>query len=192
MRASAVAASAIAFATLTIHTPRALAVEPTAFERFATDAATSVTSRVVGSLTALDATVEVAALVAVARAEGAVHALGARFELSNNGGREHVYLDRPQLERLLMELDLMELGKQAAARMGQETTRGTRVTGTESCWMPRPVQRILCPEIVASPAWNGLRLWTFGGAEFAFRDRTSTELRALVERAVTALNEMPE
>ena len=56
--------------------------------------------------------------------------------------------------------------------------------------MPNPVRRILCPEIQTAPDWNGLRLWTFGGARFDFRDRTVTELRELLERAVTELDEL--
>ena len=65
------------------------------------------------------------------------------------------------------------------------------VNGTEGCWMPNPVQRILCPELQTAPRLGtGLRLWTFGGATFDFRDRTVTELRELVERAVTELDEL--
>ena len=73
---------------------------------------------------------------------------------------------------------------------GERTARGNSVTGTEACWMPNPVQRILCPELQRASTWTGLRLWTFGGATFDFRDRNVADLRELVERAVTELNEL--
>ena len=46
------------------------------------------------------------------------------------------------------------------------------------------------PGAAARLTWTGLRLWTFGGATFDFRDRTVADLRELVERAVTELNEL--
>ena len=115
---------------------------------------------------------------------------GARFELRNNGGIEQIYLDERQLAKLESDVGLMELGDAAAARRGERTARGNSVTGTEACWMPNPVQRILCPELQRASTWTGLRLWTFGGATFDFRDRTVADLRELVERAVTELNEL--
>ena len=84
----------------------------------------------------------------------------------------------------------MELGDAAAARQGERTARGNSVTGTEACWMPNPVQRILCPELQRRRDVDRPRLWTFGGATFDFRDRTVADLRELVERAVTELDEL--
>jgi len=73
---------------------------------------------------------------------------------------------------------------------GERTARGNSVTGTEACWMSNPAQRILCLELQRASTWTGLRLWTFGGATFDFRDRNVADLRELVERAVTELNEL--
>jgi hypothetical protein len=167
------------------------AAEPTAFERFATDPDTAlVASAAIGSLGSVDSTVEITALVALARADAARRMRGVRFDLRNNGGAEQVYLDEPQLERLLMELDLMELANAADTTERQAAGAAIWVVGTETCWMPNPVQRILCPERVRAPAWSGLRLWTFGGEVFEFRGRDTAELRDLVERAGAALREM--
>ena len=113
-----------------------------------------------------------------------------RFDLRNNGGAEQVYLDEPRLERLLMELDLMEVASAADATKPQGAGAAMSVMGTETCWMPNPVQRILCPERVRASAWSGFRLWIFGGAAFEFRGRDTGELRDLVERAGTALREL--
>jgi hypothetical protein len=163
------------------------AAEPTAFERFATDPGTAVeVVRDLGSLTSVDATVRVTLLVGAARIDNA-RMRGVRFELRNNGGVEQVYLDELQLEQLLGELDLMGSLKDEAF---SGRTAGMQVLGTESCWMPTPALRILCPEVQRAPAWSGLRLWTFGGALFEFRDRTSADLRALVARAATALGKL--
>ena len=164
---------------------------PTAFERFATDPDTVVAaSREVGSLTSVDSTVTVTVLVVAMRADPSQRMRGARFELRNNGGIEQIYLDDRQFTKLESDVGLMELGDAAAARRGERTARGNSVTGTEACWMPNPVQRILCPELQRASTWTGLRLWTFGGATFDFRDRNVADLRELVERAVTELNEL--
>ena len=72
----------------------------------------------------------------------------------------------------------------------QERSDPERVNTAALGQTPNPVQRILLPEIQRRLAWNGLRLWTFGGARFDFRDRTVTELRELLERAVTELDEL--
>lgn len=168
------------------------AVAPTAFEAFVTDPSTVVAeARDVGSLASVDSTLKVTALVAAARADDARRMRGVRFELSNNGGAEQIYLDEPQLERLLMELDGIELAKDKAFGQAPGTLLGgMSVLGTESCWMPNPVQRILCPELQRAATWSGLRLWTFGGATFDFRDRDSAELRGLVERASAELRKL--
>jgi len=167
-------------------------VRPTAFERFATHPdSVVVASREVGSLTSVDSTVTVTVLVVAMRADPSQRMRGARFELRNNGGVEQIYLDDRQFTKLESDVGLMELGDAAAARQGEHTARGNSVTGTEACWMPNPVQRILCPELQRRAAtWTGLRLWTFGGATFDFRGRNVADLRALVERAVTELNEL--
>ena len=159
-------------------------VAPTAFEQFATDPDTAIaTSQVTGSLASADATVEAAVLLAEARSDSARRMRGVRFELRNAGGAERVYLDERQLAKLKTEVILLE-------RSPQPATTGRRIQGTESCWMPDPVQRILCPEMQMSPEFNGLRLWTFGGARFDFRDRSLTELRELLERTDAALAEL--
>jgi hypothetical protein len=110
-----------------------------------------------------------------------------RFDLRNNGGTEQIFLDEPQLERLLEELDLMEYAKDKAFAQAGAPRGGNVVHGTASCWMPNPVQRILCPELVRAATWSGLRLSTFGGRSLDFRDRDSAELRKLVELAVSAV-----
>ena len=82
----------------------------------------------------------------------------------------------------------MERFKDPKFSEDQRRARGTTVQGTESCWMPNPVQRILCPEMQAAPQWSGLRLWTFGGdLIFEFRDHGIEELRELSERAADEL-----
>ena len=69
-------------------------VEPTAFERFATDPGTVViASHEIGSLRSLDATAKVTVLAGADRADAARRMRGVRFELSSNGGTENVYLD---------------------------------------------------------------------------------------------------
>ena len=166
-------------------------VTPTAFERFATHPdSVVVASREVGSLRSVDSTVTVTVLVVAMRADPSQRMRGARFELRNNGGIEQIYLDDRQFTKLESDVGLMELGDAAAARRGERPARGNSVTGTEACWMPNPVQRILCPELQRASTWTGLRLWTFGGATFDFRDRNVADLRELVERAVTELNEL--
>ena len=167
----------------------AAGVEPTAFERFATDPGTVViASREIGSLRSLDATAKVTVLVGADRADAARRMRGARFELSSNVGTETVYLDESQLERLGGELGLMDRFKDPTFSDDQPRARGMTVQGTESCWMPNPVLRILCPELQAAPSWSGIRLWTFGGDIFEFRDHGIEELRELIERAVDELD----
>jgi hypothetical protein len=163
-------------------------VAPTAFETFATRPDTLIAGqRDVGSLTSLDSTLTVTALVAATRTDGQ-RMRGVRFELRNNGGTERIYLDDRQLAKLEQDVGLMELSLTAGAA---QLRGGNSVVGTEACWMPHPVQRILCPEMQWAPAWTGLRIWTFGGSKtFEFRDRTVVELRGLVERSVTELNEL--
>jgi hypothetical protein len=162
---------------------------PTAFERFATDPdIVMAESREVGSLASLDATVKVTVLLATARADETRRMRGVRFDLSNNGGTERIYLDERELAKLKMEVALMERFNNVERAQTAGVTGATQVHGTESCWMPNPVRRILCPEIKAGADWNGLRLWTFGGAAFSFRDRSITELRELVERTVEELD----
>jgi hypothetical protein len=166
-------------------------VAPTAFERFATHPdSVVVASREVGSLRSVDSTVTVTVLVVAMRADPSQRMRGARFELRNNGGIEQIYLDDRQFTKLESDVGLMELGDAAAARRGERTARGNSVTGTEACWMPNPMQRILCPELQRASTWTGLRLWTFGGATFDFREGNVADLRELVERAVTELNEL--
>jgi hypothetical protein len=169
-----------------------VAVAPTAFEAFLAEPSTDVAAaREVGSLASVDSTVKLTILVAAARADDSRRMRGVRVELSNNGGAEPIYLDEPQLERLLLELDMMELAKDKAFGQAQGAAPGgMSVLGTESCWMPNPVQRILCPELQRAATWSGLRLWTFGGAVFDFRDRDSAELRELVERAAAELRKL--
>jgi hypothetical protein len=165
------------------------AAAPTAFEALATHPDTVVaSSREVGSLASVDSTLTVTVLVAAARTDAARRMRGARFDLRNNGGTEQVYLDARQLAKLETDVGLMELGGALAPEPATAASPGVRVLGTEACWLPQPVQRILCPELQQAPSWTGLRLWTFGGAIFEFRNRTVAELRALIERAVTELN----
>lgn len=162
-------------------------VAPTAFETFATHPDTLVAvQREVGSLSSLDSALTVTVLVTAARTD-AQRMRGARFELRDNGGTEHIYLGESQLAKLEQDVGLMELSLTAGAA---QLRGGNSVVGTEACWMPNPVQRILCPELQWTPAWTGLRIWTFGGKSFEFRDRTVVDLRGLVERSVTALNEL--
>lgn len=164
---------------------------PTAFERFATDPAIGVAvSHEVGSLVSVDATVKVTVLLATARTDETRRMRGVRFDLSNNGGTERIYLDERELAKLKMEVALMERFNNIERAPTAGLTGATQVHGTESCWMPNPERRILCPEIKAGADWNGIRLWTFGGAAFVFRDRTITELRELVERTVVELEEL--
>ena len=163
-------------------------VEPTAFERFATDPGTVVVAtRETGSLRSLDATAKVTVLVAADRADSARRMRGVRFELRSNAGTDNVYLDERQLERLNNELSLMDRFKDPQFGDDQHRARGTVVQGTESCWMPNPVLRILCPELQSAPSWSGLRLWTFEGDIFEFRDVGIEEPRELVERAADEL-----
>ncbi len=160
-------------------------VAPTELERFVTHPDTVVAvQRDVGVLVSLDSTLAVTVLVAAARSDARAMR-GARFELHDNGGTERVYLDERQLAKLEQDVGLMELGLTATVRA---VPGGHSVLGTEACWMPDPVQRILCPEMQWAPAWSGLRIWSFGGKAFDFRDRTVVELRELVERSVTELN----
>jgi hypothetical protein len=169
----------------------AAAPEPTAFERFVMEPNIVVAaSREIGSLASVDSTVAVTVLLAQSPADQLRRMRGVRFDLSHNVGTERIYLDERELAKLRNEVALMERFNTAALGRTGGVTSAQTVHGTEGCWMPNPVRRILCPEIQAAPDWNGLRLWTFGGARFDFRDRTVTELRELVERAVTELDEL--
>lgn len=162
-------------------------VAPTPFEAFVTDPDTAVAAqREVGSLTSLDSTITATVLVAAHRVE-ARSMRGAIFELRNNGGADLIYLDKRQLAKLEQDVGLMELGLTAKAQVAPRAG-GSWVLGTEACWMPNPVQRILCPELQWAPAWTGIRIWAYGGKTFEFRDSTVPELRELVERSVTELN----
>ena len=146
-------------------------------------------SQEIGSLRAPDA-VGTLTVLAVSGQAGATPPLrGVRIDLTNNAGSDRVYLDANQLDVLRGELDLMVRFKDASFAESRKSLApgGTFVHGTESCWMPKPEERILCPSAVIGSDWSGIALGAFGGPSFLFRNVELSELLALVDRAITVL-----
>ena len=158
------------------------AVAPTRLEALAQSADAVITlSHEVGGLRAPDAVATLTVLAVAGRA-GAEPALrGLRFDLASNAGTDRVYLDANQLSVLRNELDLM-------ARLSTTGRGASRAQGTESCWMPKPELRILCPEVRVSPEWTGISLGALGGPSFAFRGVEARELQQLVDRAIAEID----
>ncbi len=161
------------------------APEPTSFESFATKPNTVVLfTKEVGSLDSSDAKVTVTAL-SVEDTETSVGAMrGVRIDLENNAGADRVFLSESQLELLLQELVLLESG---ISRMENYDGAGVRIRGTESCWMPDPALRILCPGYRVSPRWSGFTLAAFGGCTFALTGHAPSALSKLIELAIIDL-----
>jgi hypothetical protein len=166
--------------------------EPTLFEAFATSPNTITKfSREVGAIDSSDATAHATVLVIEDTADSTNRMRGVRFDLVHNTGSDQVYLDEGQLRSLKREVDLIE---RFNARVFETSSQnlspgGTAVHGTESCWMPDPFERILCPEYRVGPDWSGLSIGTFDGWPFSFPDRGPADLIGLLDRAIAELDE---
>jgi hypothetical protein len=159
--------------------------EPTAFEAFATKPSARVLfTEHVGSIDSTDAKLKVTALVMDDVEHPAEKMRGVRFELENNTAQDQVYLDDTQLALAKREVATLEPG---AELMKKNADAPYRVMGTQSCWMPKRPQRILCPDFYMGPDHSGLRLGAYDGPNFSFPDRKPAELTALIERAIDAL-----
>ena len=163
-------------------------VPPTDFETFATTPQVHVIfSKQVGSIESSDAKATVTALVLADEQNPPAGMRGVRLDLESNSGHEQVYLDDSQLEKVRREVHLMESGIETFAM--KDTTTPYRVTGTESCWMPNPRVRILCPDYYIGPDWSGLRLRPLGSRGFEFPDHKPAELTKLFDAALTELRQ---
>ena len=147
-------------------------------------------SREIGSLRAPDAVATLTVLAVSGQAGAAPPAHGLRVDLTNNAGSDRIYLDANQLDVLRSELDLMVRFKDVSLAESRKSLApgGTAVQGTESCWMPNPEERILCPSAVIGSDWSGIALGAFGGPSFLFRNVEPSELLALVDRAIAELD----
>jgi hypothetical protein len=146
-------------------------------------------SQRIGSLRAPDALATFTVLAVSGQAGAATPAHGVSVDLTNNAGSDRIYLDANQLDVLRGELDLMVRFKDASFAESRKSLApgGTFVHGTESCWMPNPEERILCPSAVIGSDWSGIALGAFGGPSFLYRNVEASELLALVDRAITVL-----
>lgn len=159
--------------------------EPTAFEAFVSSPSVVIEFvRPVGSVSSADAKVEVAALIATDTAHPPDRKQGVRFSLESNGWFEQVYLDRDQLASVKEDLAGIEGG---IPELETGTGAPYRVQGTASCWMPARPVRILCPSYRVGPDWSGMTLGAYGGKGFAYPGRRPSELAALIDAALTAL-----
>ena len=140
---------------------QSFATEPTLFEAYVlTPSATIRSSQNVGKIRSSDAILNVVAIVAEDTALPAGEMRGARFDLQNNMGLGHVYLDEGQLAAIKHELTWIEKG---IPRLENGPRSQWRVQGTGACWMPRHPLRILCPSYRVGPDWSGFTLSAYGG-----------------------------
>jgi hypothetical protein len=161
-------------------------VAPTAFESFVADPAVIVDlEQWVGTLDSRDAKVSVTVIVAYDSAETTRRMGGVRLTMEDNGGSDSVYVEESKLAAL--RRDLSDVAAQRPSLKSNDLDAVWRVAGTESCWMPRQPQRILCPSYRIGPEGSGLMLAAYGGATFVFPDRQPAELTALIDRAAATL-----
>jgi len=95
-------------------------------------------------------------------------------------------VDEAQLTLTKRELAGIEEG---IPNLKNEDSAPYRVQGTQSCWMPDPPLRILCPDYYVGPDRSGLRLGALGGPGFEFPDRKPLELAVLIDRAIAELKQ---
>lgn len=163
------------------------APEPTALELFAAKPDARVLfSKHVGSIVSSDGKVMITALIVENAQDPRKQMRGVRFDLQSNSAMDQVYLDETQLTSTKREVRLIEWGIEKNVI---DDSVPYRVTGTESCWMPEPRVRILCPDYYVGPDWSGLRLRALGGPGFEFPDHKPSELVHLIDLAIAELKQ---
>ena len=157
---------------------------PTALESFVAQPTVVLDlAEVVGAIRSTDATVSVAAIIATNTANPGERMTGLRFDLSDNGAAERVYLDISQLPQLSEDLAGIEGGIPEL----EASQAGVSVQGTGACWMPAQPTRILCPSYRVGPEWSGMGLFAYGGRGFDYPGERPAALLALVDRALAEL-----
>ena len=136
----------------------------------------------VGSLEAADVTMRVNALVVDDSA--AQRMGGVRIDFEGRGIEDHVYLDQEQATTLRRELGWIE---ESVPELRASRSAQYRVEGTQSCWMPSPPTRILCPEYYVGPDKATFRAGAYRGHSFEFPEHTPADLQTLIDQAIAVL-----
>lgn len=160
---------------------------PTRFELYSQKPGARIAlEREVGSIKSPDITLRVNAMAVDDSA--AQRMTGVRIDFAGPGVDEQIYLDEEQARTLRRELRMMEMGlpEQRASRDAPH-----RVQGTESCWMPNPPTRILCPDYYIGPDKATFRAGAFRGTLFEFPEYTPVDLATLIDQAIATITMAP-